>query len=335
MAAVACFGEILLRLGAPGRELLLQSGRLEVHVGGAEANVAAGLARLGHDTRMISALPDNPLGDAALAALRGHGVECGSVQRRPGRMGLYFLSPGAGLRAADIIYDRTDSSFAMAPAAAFDWGALLQGVDRLHLSGITPALGPASAAAAIAAAEAASAQGVAVSFDVNYRARLWEGREGDARGVLARLVGHADILFGNHRDVALLLGRRFEGDGATRRREAAEAAFAHFPRLAHIASTARKVIDADCHRLSARIDTRADEHQTAEIALPGIVDRIGAGDAFAAGVVHALASGGDPAAMASSGLALACLKHSLPGDMSRFAAADIDAFQRGMRDVRR
>ncbi|MEI9899129.1 MAG: PfkB family carbohydrate kinase [Hyphomicrobium sp.] len=154
---LVCFGELLLRLSSPRRELLLQSPALEVCVGGAEANVAVGLASLGHKVRLVSAVPDNALGRAAVAAVRGHGVDTSAVQVLPGRMGLYFLAPGAGLRASEIVYDRAGSSFASALADAFDWPALLAGATRLHLSGITPALGPASAAAAIAAAEAASA----------------------------------------------------------------------------------------------------------------------------------------------------------------------------------
>ncbi|MEH3039637.1 MAG: sugar kinase [Sphingomonas paucimobilis] len=332
---ILCFGELLLRLTAPGRELLLQTGRFDVHVGGAEANVAVGLASLGHATAMVSAVPDNPLGRGAVAAIRAQGVDCSRVKIRDGRMGLYFLSPGAGLRASDIVYDRAGSSFATAPAAAWDWDALLEGCTQLHLSGITPALGHATAQAAIAAAEAARAKGLTVSFDGNYRARLWEAWDSDPRGVLTRLVGMADLLFGNHRDVSLLLGREFSGDGEDRRREAAEAAFAVFPNLKHIASTARHVDDADRHRLSARIDTPEGSVQTGEVAISGIVDRIGGGDAFASGVLHALMSGRDEATAASWGLAVAALKHSLPGDFSLFRQADIDAFLTGGLDVRR
>jgi 2-dehydro-3-deoxygluconokinase len=327
------FGELLLRLSAPGRELLLQSPVLDVCVGGAEANVAVGLASLGHATRMVSAVPDNALGRAAVAAVRGHGVDCGFVQTLPGRMGLYFLAPGAGLRASEIVYDRAGSSFAAAPADAFDWPRVLDGATRLHLSGITPALGPVSAAAAIAAAEAAGAAGVPVSFDGNYRAKLWEAWDSDPRSVLTRLIGQADVLFGNHRDISLLLGKEFSGDGSDRRRIAAEAAFAAFPKLQVIASTARHVDDADSHRIAARIDTREAAHQTDEVLVAGIIDRIGAGDAFAAGVLHGLPGGIEAAAEA--GLALTCLKHSLPGDMSLFRQADIDAFLAGGFDVRR
>lgn len=329
------FGELLIRLTAPGNELLMQSPSLSLHVGGAEANVAIGLAHLGHACAMVSKVPSNALGRGAVAAVRGAGVDCAAVTLHPGRMGLYFLSVGAGLRASEIVYDRAGSSFAATGPEDYDFDRLLAGAGLLHLSGITPALGPRSAESALAAARAAKRLGVPVSFDGNYRAMLWEAWDSDPRSVLTELIGSADILFGNHRDLSLVLGQDFSGDGEDRRREAAEAGFAAFPGLRLIASTARHTVTADHHRIAARVDLRDACHQTAEIDVTGIVDRIGAGDAFAAGVLHAYRSGGDSGAMAQSGLALTCLKHSLPGDASRFGQADIDAFHGGGLDVRR
>jgi len=335
MSRIVAFGELLLRLTAPGRELLMQSGRLDVHLGGAEANVAVGLASLGHDAAMISRVPDNALGEAAIGHLRRYGVDTRAVGRAPGRMGLYFLSPGAGLRASAIVYDREGSAFALARPGDFDWDALLDGAGLLHLSGITPALGPDSAAAALAAADAARAKGIKVSFDGNYRAQLWQRWDSNPRPILTELVARADILFGNHRDVALLLDRPFSGDGEDRRREAAEAAFDVFPNLGLIASTARHIDDADRHRIAARIDARDRAVQTEEVVVAGIVDRIGAGDAFAAGVLHGILGGRDVDWTVRAGLALTCLKHSLPGDASLFGEADIEAFLAGELDVRR
>lgn len=332
---VVCFGELLLRMTAPGRELLMQSPRFEVWIGGAEANVGVGLSHLGHRVAMVSAVPDNPLGASAAAYLRAQGVDASAVQRLPGRMGMYFLSAGAGLRASDIVYDRAGSSFATAPADAFDWPALLEGAGLLHLSGITPALGQATADAALAAARTARSLGVPVSFDGNYRARLWEAWDSNPRAILTELVRCADILFGNHRDVSLLLGRSFSGDGADRRREAAEAAFAAFPNLRHIASTARHVDDADRHRIAARLDTPQGGHQSEEVVVAGIIDRIGGGDAFAAGILHGVLRDESIERTVASGLALTCLKHSLPGDASLFRQGDIDAFLEGELDVRR
>ncbi len=329
------FGELLIRLTAPGNELLMQSPSLSLHVGGAEANVAIGLAHLGHDCAMVSKVPSNALGRGAVAAVRGAGVDCTAVTLHPGRMGLYFLSVGAGLRASEIAYDRAGSSFAATGPEDYDFDALLAGAGLLHLSGITPALGPRSAEAALGAARAAKRLGVPVSFDGNYRAMLWEAWDSDPRTILSELIGSADILLGNHRDLSLVLGQEFSGEGADRRREAAEAGFAAFPGLKLIASTARHIVTADHHRIAARVDLRETCHQTAEIDVTGIVDRIGGGDAFAAGVLHAHLGGGDAKAMAESGLALTCLKHSLPGDASRFGQADIDAFHGGGLDVRR
>jgi 2-dehydro-3-deoxygluconokinase len=329
------FGEVMWRLSPPGRELLLQSAKLESWVAGAEANVATALAKLGHDSALVTALPDGPLGEAALVHLRGHGVDTRGIMRGAGRMGLYFVTSGAGLRATEVIYDRAGALFAETPAEAWDWDTLLDGADRLHLSGITPALGPKGTAAALAAARAATARGVPISFDGNYRAKLWEAWDGRPRETLTELVAQADILFGNHRDVALLLGKPFSGEGADRRREAAEAAFAAFPNLTHIASTARHVEDADRHRLAARVDTPERGHQTPELLVAGIVDRVGTGDAFAAGVLHGLRLGEPPEDAAETGLALAALKHSLPGDATLFSRQDLDAFRTGGMDVRR
>ena len=208
--AVVLFGEILLRLGAPDGEVLLQSPRLHVAVGGAEANVAVGLARLGGEARMVSILPDNPLGHAALAELRRWGVDTRGVRFGPGRMGLYFLTPGAGLRPADIVYDRTGSAFAAADPELIDWDAALDGAAWLHVSGVTPAIGPTGAAGAIRAVAAANRLDVPVSFDGNYRAKLWAAWLGDGPGIVRTLIDGADLAFLNDQDIALALGRRFE-----------------------------------------------------------------------------------------------------------------------------
>ena len=335
MSQVVCFGELLLRLTAPDRELLLQSGRLNIHVGGAEANVAVGLACLGHRTAMVSRVPDNVLGKAAVGHLRRYGVDTSGVPTAPGRMGLYFAAQGAGARPSSIVYDRDGSSFALAEPDDFEWDAALQGAEMLHLSGITPALGPRSAEAALAAAKAARSRGVRVSFDGNYRAQLWAKQQAEPRAVLTQLVAEAGMFFGNHRDISLLLERDFRGEGEDRRREAAMAAFDAFPQLTLIASTARHADDADRHRISARIDARDEACQTEEVLVAGIVDRIGAGDAFAVGVLHGILTGQPIEQAARYGLALACLKHSLPGDASLFGQADIDAFLAGEFDVRR
>ena len=332
---VVCFGEMLLRLSPEPGVPLAQAGSLAANVGGAEANVAAALASLGTPSRMVTALPDNPLGWKARAALSAAGVDMRFVRTGAGRMGLYFFEPPAGPRGGSVTYDRTGSSFAEVGPGMFDFSDALDGAALLHISGITPALGPKGCALAEAALAAAKAAGVPVSFDGNFRANLWAAWESDPRARLLPLVGEASILFGNHRDISLLLGREFSGDGSDRRREAAEAAFAAFPKLKTIASTSRHVADGGRHQLAARVDRREDGWQTDELAVTGIVDRIGSGDAFAAGVLHRLLAGRSAREAAEAGLALAALKHGIAGDMTLLDERELDAFEPGGADVRR
>lgn len=332
---VVCFGEMLLRLSPPGARLMVQADTLEINVGGAEANVAAALASLGHETRMVTLLPDSPLGAKARAAVAGAGVDTRFIARGNGRMGLYFLEPGAGLRPSSITYDRAGSAFAHAQVDDFDLSRALDGASLLHMSGITPALGPNGVALAFAAMTAAKAAGVPICFDGNYRALLWESWDSDPRSILTELVQAATVLIGNHRDISLLLGKAFSGDGPERRREAVDAAFAAFPNLQLVASTARHVVSSDHHRIAARVDTRGGKYQTPEIDVTGIVDRIGTGDAFAAGVLHQWLQGAEEQAMAECGLALAALKHSQHGDMCLIGAAELAAFSASGGDVRR
>lgn len=332
---VTCFGEILLRLSPPDRQLLVQAQSVDLVVGGAEANVASALASLGHVVRFAGVASDNPLGDRALAALRGGGIDTRHVVRSPGRMGLYFLEAGAGPRPASITYDRAGSAFANAAPEAIDFPAALDGARLLHCGGITPALGPKGVALAKAAQAAARAAGVPICFDGNYRAQLWSAWDSDPAAILRALVADATILIGNHRDIALLLGQPFSGEGEERRREAAEAAFDAFPNLTLIASTARHLVTSDHHRISARVDGREGGYQTDEIDVTGIVDRIGTGDAFAAGVLDGWLEGAAPSVMAQRGLALAALKHTIPGDMCPVSRAMLDSFDAGAGDVRR
>jgi 2-dehydro-3-deoxygluconokinase len=332
---ITCFGEILLRLSPPDRHLLVQTNGFDLTVGGAEANVASALASLGHDVRFAGVVADNPLGERALAALRACGVETGHIARAAGRMGLYFLEAGSGPRPSAITYDRAGSAFAEAAPESIDFAGALAGARLLHCGGITPALGPKGVALARAAQEVAKAAGVPICFDGNYRAQLWAAWDSDPAAILRDLVSDATILIGNHRDISLLLGRDFSGDGEARRREAAQAAFAAFPNLQMIASTARHLVTSDHHRISARVDSRAGAHQTEEIDVTGIVDRIGTGDAFAAGVLDGWLGGGNLADMAQRGLALAALKHTIPGDMCSVSRAMLDSFNAGAGDVRR
>jgi 2-dehydro-3-deoxygluconokinase len=330
VARFVCFGEMLIRLTAPAGELMLQTPRLDTTFGGAEANVAVSLARFGQDARMATVLPDNALGHAALSELRRYGVDTSLCTFGPGRMGLYFVTPGAGQRAADVLYDRTDSAFAIAPATA-DWAQILKGTDWLHVSGVTPALNKSSADAALNAMRAARAGGVKVSFDANFRAKLWEARGDDPRPTLDGLFAQADLLFADARDIGLVTGQR-----ATNGAEAARIAFERYPNLQRIAATERKVQSADAHDLSGVTYTRSGATRTSAHAVTGIVDRIGGGDAFAAGVLHGLAKGAAEQQMLDFAVGAAVLKHAIRGDFNLSTEADIDFYlSNSGADVRR
>lgn len=331
MTRFICFGEILIRLSAPGRELLLQTPRLETHAGGAEANVAVSLVRFGHEASVVSVVPDNALAQGAVAELRRWSVDTRAIAFGPGRMGLYFLTPGAGQRPSEVLYDRAHSAFALAAADAIDWSAALKGADWLHVSGVTPAVSVSAAEAAVRAVKAARAAGVKVSYDANFRAKLWEACGGDPKPVLDALFGEADIAFAEARDIALVTGDR-PGDSA----QAAHIAFARWPRLQRIACTERRIVSANHHELSAHMHTRSGNFSAKARAVTGIVDRIGGGDAFAAGLLHGLATDMGDRAMLDFALAAACLKHYIPGDFNLSTVADVNFYlSESGADVRR
>lgn len=321
MATIAVFGEVLLRLAPQHGVSLRRASGLDVHAGGAEANVAVGLAQLGHAARVISMLPDGALADVARRRLAAEGVDLAHLGKGPGRMGLYFHEPAAGARGGGVIYDRAGSAFALAGADAYDCATALAGVEHLHLSGISPAVSEAAAEATLALATAARAQGASISFDGNFRASLWAATDRDPRTVLAPLVALADIAFLNHRDAGMLLERDFAGESP---RMVAAAMFAAFPQLGALVSTRREPQLGGVQFVGARID-RPDRFEEAdEVPLPPVVERIGTGDAFAVGVLDRwLADCDDLAGALAQGLALMALKHAMPGDMPDFTRADL------------
>lgn len=318
-ANVVCFGELLLRLNAPDRELLMQSGQLRVYVGGAEANVAVSLAHLGHSTSMVSAVPDTPLGAACIGELRRHGVDTTGVRKVPGRLGIYFMSSGAGHRPSEIIYDRAASAFALAGDDAVDWEDALKGAEWLHISGITPALGERAARATLDAARAARRAGTRVSFDCNYRAKLWEAWDANPATRLRQIVEQADLVFADERALALVLGSASDGFEKTAAR-----AFTAFPQLARIATTTRVEHNVDRHDISAQLATPSAFFSTRTFNLEAVVDRIGSGDAFAAGMLHGLLERMDERNSLDFALAAACLKHTIPGDFNTVTVAQVN-----------
>ncbi len=326
MGVIVTFGELLLRLAAPGKEMLLQSPLFEVCVGGGEANVAVALAHWGYEPRYLSVVPDNELGAAALAELRRFGVDTASVVRKGERVGLYFAESGANQRPAKVIYDRAHSALAEAQTGAIDWKRVLADASWFHTSGITPAVSASAAALTLEAVQEARRLGVTVSLDLNYRAKLWKyGKR--APEVMTNIVRGIDILMANEEDCQRALGigaavleRKIElkkYEELTRQVQVA------FPQLKKIAITLRESHSADHNDWSAVLRSGDRFLVSKKYEIRHIVDRIGAGDAFAAGLIHGLLRWPDDAQALEFAVAASCLKHSLPGDFSRVSEKEV------------
>ncbi|MCK7476709.1 MAG: sugar kinase [Candidatus Moduliflexus flocculans] len=340
MANVATFGEIMLRLSPPGKELLFQSPVLRAQFGGGEANVAVSLAILGHRSRWISIVPANPAGEAALRELRRFGVDTGAVVRAGRRLGLYFAETGANERPSQVFYDRDGSGIAEAGAGSVDWGEALGGMDWLHVTGITPALSAAAADLTLEAVKAARVKGLTVSLDLNYRTKLWKyGRT--APEVMRELAGYADLLTGNEEDCQRSLGIGPAADVSAGRVDPklyvdlTGAVMSAFPNLSRVAVTLRESYSADWNRWSAVLRNRTEFVIGPIHEIRSVVDRIGTGDAFAAGLIHGLTRpGASDAEALEFAVAAAALKHTIPGDFNLSTEREIAALVRGDRSGR-
>lgn len=334
--SIACFGEVLLRLASAPPALLFQEMRLEASICGAEANVAVALAGLGHRSRMVSVVPDNPIGDVACRIISSFGVDTGSMARGAGRMGLFFLQPGAMSRPSSVTYDRAGSAFAIGDPGSYDWSHLLSGAEWLFVGGITAALGDRALRALREAVATARNAGLRIAFDTNFRPTLWAGRDDEAQRVMRELAGEVDLLFAGRRATAMMAGGDYdlpdpdEGFAA-----AAKAMFELCPRLQHMAATRRLIVSSDRQDLTGLLADRDGVSRSETRTLEVIVDRVGTGDAFAAGVLHGLITG--QARDETVRFATACAEwaHSVPGDFMQASEGDILSLAQGSRDVKR
>ena len=320
MPDVITFGEAMVRLAPPHFQRLEQARSLDVEIGGAELNTAAGLARLGRSVAWVSQLPANPLGRLIAARTREAGVSDAHVQYHPeARCGLYFLEFGAAPRASSIVYDRKDSAAALMTPGQFDWATIFQGARWFHVTGITAALSPSAADAVAESLAAARAAKLGVSIDLNYRSKLWTPAE--AGRVMSRLVQGCDVLIASEADAEQLFGVR----GAT----FAEVAGQLVDRfqLGAVAGVRRETPLVWRNRCAAVGYVKGEVIETPWYEVE-IVDRLGAGDALAAGLIHGLLDG-DFARGLNYGAALGALKHTIPGDLPWFTREEIDAVLAG------
>ena len=322
MAKVACFGEVLIRLSPPDGETFLAADRLNIFVGGAEANVGVGLVRLGHDVRMITALPDNQLGERALQTLRREGLDTSHIIHGPGRMGIYFVEGFGADDRGNTFYDRGKSAFAGCTAASFDFRSALEDVDLLVISGITPALGVGLTDAVISLADEAKARAIPVAFDCNYRPNLWAETERIPSEVIGPIVELSDILFANHLDAAYLTG--FEGDEQD---AAVNSMLERYNRLRIVIATRRTPLDGGGIAVLATAGRFEGSIEAGPVIIRNHIGRIGSGDAFVAGVLHGLLGGLEDKKTLAFGLAAMQAKHCTEGDLPAFGPDDLDALE--------
>ena len=329
------FGEIMLRLSPPAHARFLQTGQFDIVAGGGEANVAVSLANCGLDTEFVTALPDQELGQIAVNALRALGVETRHILRQGPRIGLYFIENGASQRASKVIYDRAGSSIAVAKASDFDWNAILSGKDWFHFSGITPAISPEMRKCVEAACKTARKKGVKVSCDLNYRGKMWSIEE--ARPVMQNLMQYVDLLIANEEHIRTVL----EIDTSSLPTEdtnltpagclSASKMVNERYKIPLIALTQRRSLSASDNRFKGSLWSA--ENSDAIACSPQytmhIVDRVGSGDAFSAGILTGVQKGWTPEKTVGFAAAACCLKHSVEGDFNLMGEDEILALAAG------
>ena len=333
-ARVVSFGEIMIRLSPPGFERLFQSPVLGATFGGGEANVAVSLAQFGLESHYVTRLPSHPIGDAVVRALRAEGVRTEHIARGGSRVGIYFTETGASQRASTVIYDRAHSAISEIPEDAVAWDLVMAGTRWFHVTGITPALGERAAAATRAAVTAAREAGARVSVDLNFRKKLWT--EAQAQTVMRPLMRDVDVVIANEEDLQSVLGIHVAGAdvlaGALNVDAYREAAATVTRTLGPpmVAITLRESLSASDNGWSAVLWDGASQtlHESQRYTVR-LVDRIGGGDSFAAGLIYGLVTGRPDADALRFGVAASALKQTIPGDFNRVSVAEVDALAKG------
>lgn len=315
---VITFGEIMMRLTAPGHQRFNQATSLGITYGGGEANTAAALAQMGVPAAHVTVFPDNDLGRAAASFFQKSGIDTQHISYGQGRLGLYFMEVGAGIRPSRIVYDRYDSAFAKLDPSVFDWEKILAGQHWFHWTGITPAVSAPAAKACADAIITARRMGITVSADVNYRRVLWQyGKK--ASEVMPDLVKGCDLVVCTEGDAADIFGIQSTGfpDMARQMKQ-------RFPNLKQIIATRRDTISANHNRLTGLCFDGTEYFESPTFELNPIVDRIGGGDAFMAGFIYGSLHYGDTARTLAFATAASALKHTIEGDFNQVTAAEVE-----------
>lgn len=332
MKKVITFGEIMMRLNPEGYRRFVQADRFEASYAGGEANVAVGLAQFGMDAAFVSKVPAHEIGQCAVNELRRFGVDTSLILRGGDRLGLYYVEKGASQRASKVIYDRADSAIAKAAVSEFDWDAIFENVAWFHWTGITPALGGELPEICLEACKAAKAHGVTISCDLNFRKKLWTSAQANA--VMSKLMPYVDVCIANEEDAKDVFGIAASSTdiaaGKLSRegyRSVAEQLCARFGFKA-VAITLRGSISASDNDWAAMLYTGGEAYFSPTYHIR-IVDRVGGGDSFGAGLIYAMLNGKAPQDTVNFAVAASCLKHSIEHDFDLVSVSEVEALAAG------
>lgn len=326
MAKIITMGEIMLRLSTPNFEKFIQADEFDINYGGGEANVAVSLANYGHDTEFVTAVPDNEIGECAVASLRKYNVGTKHIARCGERLGIYYLESGSSMRPSKVVYDRAHSSISTAAAADFDFDAIFEGADWFHFTGITPALGGENPEICLDACKAAKAKGVKISCDLNFRKKLWSSEQ--AGKVMGELMPYVDVCIANEEDAADVFGIHAEGTDINTGKISREGYIGVAKQLSerfgceYVAITLRGSISATDNKWAGMLYKDGQACFSPEY-LVHIVDRVGGGDSFGGGLIHALRKGMDQQDAINFAVAASCLKHTIEHDFNLVSEAEV------------
>jgi KHG/KDPG family aldolase/carbohydrate kinase, pfkB family len=332
MGKIVTLGEIMLRLSPAGNYRFVQSESFQIFPGGGEANVAVSLANYGHTACFVSKLPSHEIGQIAVNALRRYGVKTEYISRGGDRVGLYYAETGASMRPSKVIYDRAHSAIAEADISDFDFDKIMEDADWFHWSGITPAISDKAAEIVRVACEAAKRHGVTVSVDLNFRKKLWTSEK--AISVMRPLMQYVDVCIGNEEDANMCLGYKPDADVEGGKTDA-EGYYEIFKGMMkefgfkYVVSTLRESYSASHNGWKALIYDGKTFYESKHYDINPIIDRVGGGDSFSAGLIHGLLSYEDQAKALEFAVAASALKHTIPGDFNLVSTSEVESLAKG------
>lgn len=336
---VITFGEILLRLAPQGYKMLFQNDIFETSFCGAEANVAVSLANYGIDSCFITKVPDNEVGQAAINSLRYFGVDTSKVVRGGERLGLYYLEKGASQRPSKVLYDRAFSAISNSSIEDFNWSQIFDGAKWFHFTGINPALSENMKKISLDACKYAKEKGIIISCDINYRSKLWT--KDDAKEIMSDLMKYVDVCIGNEEDAENVFGIKadntdvLKGSVDHKSYEQVAKKISGTFGCKYVAMSLRTSISASKNEWAGMLySARGDKYYHSKEYLIDIVDRVGSGDSFAAGIIYSLINNYEGQNAIEFAVAASCLKHTQEGDFNRVSIENVHALVEGKKSGR-